>query len=331
MGTYVPNIAEPPFEFGDKAYPGGTGGWETEALVQAKYDATMSVAEEMRTLFLSYLSDLNGVIKEFDAGSIVVSALVSPTLDSTTITAPTIPSDGALFATLLARLIADLESGATGLDPAVEQAIWDRADARLTVQEAKDQTEIESYFSSRGFDLPTGAMAGRLQEHLNERARNRTDLNDKILIQTSELAQKNSQFIIGVARELKKDLLNNEMEVFAARSTAQTEKNKAIVAKYEVDVKQLDVEIGAAIEELRANLGGYSAIASLRERISSGMANVVMQAMASAYGSVNMSASLSHQTGRSESESFSHGETRSASYGKSENLSESHDFEPQAV
>lgn len=257
-------------------------------------------------------------------------SLTAPTLDGTTITAPTIPSDGALFATLLARLITDLGSGATGLDPTVEQAIWDRADARLTVQEAKDQTEIESYFSSRGFSLPAGAMAGRLQEQINERARNRTDLNDKILIQSSELAQKNSQFIIGVARELKKDLLSNEMEVFAARSAAQTEKNKALVGKYEIDVKAVELEVRAAIAEVEANLGGYSAISALRERISSGLANLAMQFSSSLYGSVNMNASLKDSTGRSESESFEHRETRSMSYDRSQSLSERHPFEEEA-
>lgn len=327
---YVDDFPDPPFEWGDEVYH-GLGAEEAKTLVVDNIGTMMTTAEEMKTLFITYLENLNTAIQEYNVGTITVADVADPTLDSTTITAPTIPSDSTLFTDLLDRVIADLQSGATGLDATVEQAIWDRADARLTVQEAKDQAEIEDYFSSRGFDMPTGAMAARLQEHTNERARNRTDLNDKILIQSSELAQKNSQFIIGVARELKKDLLTLDMEVFKARSEAQTEKNKAIVEKYDVQIKELDVKVRASIAELTAGVDAYVAVQGLRERLSESMANLAMQFAASLYGATNTSVSLSHRTGRDQSETFSHGEDRSMRYGRDQSLQESHPFEQEAV
>lgn len=189
MGTFVQNPATPAFDWGESVYS-GTGSELTKELVSSKVSTTMTAAEDMRALFVSYLANLNATLAAYNVGAITVPSVTSPTLDSSTITAPTIPSDGGLLDDLLARLIADLTTGATGLDPIVEQAIWDRADDRLTVVEAAQQTEIEEYFASRGFPLPPLAMAARLQEHINERARSRNDLNDKILIQSSELDRK---------------------------------------------------------------------------------------------------------------------------------------------
>lgn len=327
---YVDDFADPPFEWGGEVYS-GLGSEDAKELVTSKITETMASAEEMKTLLLTYLDNLNTAIQEYNVGTVTVVDVADPTLDSTTITAPTIPSDGTLFTDLLTRVINDLQSGATGLDAVVEQAIWDRADARLAVQEAKDQAEIEDYFAARGFDMPPGAMAGRLQEHTNERARNRTDLNDKIIIQSSNLAQANSQFIIKVAQEIKSDLLTKETEIFAARSAAQTEKNKAIVEKYDVQIKEMDVKARAAIAELTAGVDAYGAVQGLRERLAEAMANIAMQAMASLYGATNANVSLSHQTGRDQSESFNHGETRQMGYGRDQSLTESHPFEDEAV
>jgi len=330
MGTYVPDFADPPFEWGTPVISDGIGATAL-GLVEDKYTTTMADAEEMRVLLLGYLETWQTAIDEIDVDDIIVPILTSPTLDSTTITAPTVPSDAGLFAALLVRLNADITNGATGLSATVEQAIWDRADARLTVVEAAEQTEIEEFFSSRGFDLPTGALTAKLQEHLNKRSDSRDDLNDKILIQSSELAQKNSQFVITVAKDIVAVLLDNETKIFTERSRAQSEKNKVIIDQFEVEVKNADMYIRAAIAEGESKLGGYTALAALRERIISGMANIAMQHAASLYGATNMTASLSHQTGFQKSESTQHGESRGASYGRDANISENHQIQHDPV
>ena len=109
-----------------------------------------------------------------------------------------------IYNTLLARILADMVSGSTGLNPIVEQETYDRAVDRQLTANDKMYREIEDYFSSRGFIMPTGAMAGRLQEAATEILRANADINGKVMIEQAELAQKNSQFIIQQSVDLEK-------------------------------------------------------------------------------------------------------------------------------
>ena len=104
--------------------------------------------------------------------------------------------DDTLYQQIYTQLISDLNSGAGGLGGTVEQEIYDRAVARQNVDNDAKYREIEDYAASRGFDLPTGAMMGRLQEQTNVIAVNNTEINGKILIEQADLAQKNQQFVL---------------------------------------------------------------------------------------------------------------------------------------
>jgi hypothetical protein len=169
--------------------------------------------------------------------------------------------DTTLFTPLLARIINDLQTGATGLDATVEQEIFDRARARQTIEFNKTQTEIEDYFAARGFELPPGAMAGRLQEQASEQARNLLDLNGKIMIEQAELAQKNSQFILGLAKDLEavlRDFYNktNDRSLDYAKALAvnaiaiYAENIKGYIAKAEADKIYIEIQI----ENLKATV-----------------------------------------------------------------------------
>jgi len=148
-------------------------------------------------------------------------ASVSATIDWTEL----IYNDDTIFSSLLARLISILQTGATGLDATVEAEIIARAQARQDVLDDKQEQETLEFFSSRGFTLPTGAMQAAIAELAYERARNRSDLNGKVLIEQAELAQKNSQFALSLAKELDivlKDFTNkrNDRNLEFAKSTA---------------------------------------------------------------------------------------------------------------
>jgi len=215
---------------------------------------------------------LDLVFPDFSA---VLGALASiPTVDLSDIDPADLPDtitdslswiassyDTTLFTPLLARIINDLQTGATGLNTTVEQEIFDRARARQTIEFNKTQTEIEDYFAVRGFDLPPGAMAGRLQEQASEQARNLLDLNGKIMIEQAELAQKNSQFILGLAKDLEavlRDFYNktNDRSLDYAKALAvnaiaiYAENIKGYIAKAEADKIYIEVQI----ENLKATV-----------------------------------------------------------------------------
>ena len=170
--------------------------------------------------------------------------------------------DTTLYSEILSAIMTGLQDGATGLAPAVEQEIYDRALARQAAANTKTYTEIEDYFSSRGFDLPPGAMAGRLQEAASEIERNNLDLNGKIMITQAELAQKNTQFILQMAKDLESVLRDftsrtNDRSLDYAKAVAANaialyaENVRAYVAAMEANKAYVEVQVEnlkAAIE-----------------------------------------------------------------------------------
>lgn len=174
---------------------------------------------------------------------------VNPSLDWNSI-----PFNSDIYVTLLNRVLTDLTNGSTGLDPIVEQEIWGRALDRQAVENEKIYTEIETYFASRGYNMPPGAMAGRLQEAGADILRNNTDLNSKIMIEQAELAQKNSQFIITQALAIEGMLRdfhskNEDRSLDYAKTLVESiirmysEKIKAYIATNEANISRIQIQV----------------------------------------------------------------------------------------
>jgi len=181
-----------------------------------------------------------------------------PEVDTSSLTPGTLPTDiteaiswlettydETAYQLIMTQLVSDLSSGAGGLGGTVEQEIYDRAVARQDVDNDAKQREIEEYASSRGFDLPTGAMMGRLQEQTNVTAANNLDINGKILIEQADLAQKNQQFVITSIKDL--DALSRDYE--AGINTRALDYRKAVAA----------IAIQRYSEQLRAYLADAEA------------------------------------------------------------------------
>ncbi len=101
-----------------------------------------------------------------------------------------------LYADILARLVADLQSGATGLSSAVEQAIIDRAITRNQAANAARYNKLDSDLRARRLSMPSGALAAALVDFSAEITRQETDVSNQVLVMSADLAQKNSQFVI---------------------------------------------------------------------------------------------------------------------------------------
>lgn len=111
------------------------------------------------------------------------------------------PYNSEIWDTFLQKVLKGLNDGGTGLSPEVEQAIYDRAIYRQQLENDKAVRTTENYFSAKGFTLPPGAVARRVQEISIEVLRANTDLNEKIAISQAELAQKNEHFYLEMARQ----------------------------------------------------------------------------------------------------------------------------------
>jgi len=153
---------------------------------------------------------------------------------------------------IITRIIDTLVEGATGLDPTVEAMIWERARSRQEVENLRQYLEAEQYFSARGYELPPGALAGRLQEIAIEIARNNSYLNNDITVEQAKLAQTNSQFVIEkgamVVIEMMKSSLSSVLDY-----------NKGTIEKFMGEVERYKSDISGKISEIEGKTKVYMA------------------------------------------------------------------------
>ena len=108
-----------------------------------------------------------------------------------------------VYADLLARILADLQSGATGLAPAVEQAIYDRARTRQQADRLAEYNRINNTAAELQFQYPSGVLLAGLADYSIGAVRQDADIENQIITTQADLAQKNSQFIIQQAVTLE--------------------------------------------------------------------------------------------------------------------------------
>lgn len=181
-------------------------------------------------------------LTKFD--NIPTLALVSPT--------PYSYSRGPDYAsTLLSNLKSTLNTrlaGGTGLSPAVEQAIWDRARSRETQAALANEAEVMRNSEALGFQLPAGVLAAQLREAQQNYYDKLSTLSRDIAIKQAELEQENLKQTINSGIELEGKLIDYsyklEQLAFDASKTAaenaiaiynaQVEQYKALMSVYQV-------------------------------------------------------------------------------------------------
>ncbi len=174
--------------------------------------------------------------------------------------APFAYSPGARYASqLLDNLQATLNAriqGGTGLAPAVEQQLWDRARDRETQIALAREQEVLRGAEALGFPLPSGVLAGQLADARREYHDKLSGLSRDISIKQAELEQANMRESIQFALQLETTLLDDcyklEMLAFEAAKAAA---DNAIQAH------------NAALEHFKALLAGYQVYASAYDTI----------------------------------------------------------------
>lgn len=188
------------------------------------------------------------------------------------------PYSSEIWESFLQKVLKGLNEGGTGLSPEVEQAIYNRALYRQQLQNDRAIRDAENYYAAKGFNLPPGAVASRVQEVFIEIQRANTEINEKIAIGQAELAQKNEHFYVEMARqaevvlreffsaqenrmleaakstilmgvELFKAHLSRQglkLEVYKARLTVFVENVRATLAKVEIYKAEVEATIAAS-------------------------------------------------------------------------------------
>lgn len=158
---------------------------------------------------------------------------------------------GSLKATLNARI-----HGGTGIAPAVEQQIWERARDRETQIALAREKEVLRSAEALGFALPSGVLVAQLADARREFHDKLSGLSRDIAIKQAELEQENAKHAIQMAVQMESTLMDDfhryELLAFEAAKVAA---DNSIAAH------------NAAIEQFKALLVGYQAYASAYDTI----------------------------------------------------------------
>lgn len=146
--------------------------------------------------------------------------------------------------------------GGTGLNPAVEQALWDRARDRETQMALANEQDVMRASESLGFALPPGVLAAQLRDARQVYHDKLSTLSRDISIKQAELEQENLKQAIAEGLQLEGQLMDYAMKIEqmafeAARAAAENS-------------MQL---YNAGVERFKALLQGFQTYASTYETI----------------------------------------------------------------
>ncbi len=164
------------------------------------------------------------------------------------------PYVSVLMEALRAKLYNDLTQGVSGIEPAIEDAIWRREEERA-LQSLEDSLDRKaSLWSEIGWDLPDGMLGAMLQEEQLTYLNSRLTTSRDVAIKSAELALQNAHFVIqqGVAFQTMlvqwvNLVAQRAYEVSKATSDAQ-------LAKYREDVANAAAQVNIDIERFKGDI-----------------------------------------------------------------------------
>ena len=174
--------------------------------------------------------------------------------------------------------------GGTGLNPAVEQAIWDRARSRETQTALANEAEVMRNSEALGFQLPSGVLAAQLREAQQNYYDKLSGLSRDVAIKQAELEQENLKQTIAQGMQLEGQLVDYSLKLeqmtFEAAKTAaenaiqiyngQVEKFKALLAAYDTYAAAyktiMDAEL-SKVEVYKAQMQGEQAKAEVNNSL----------------------------------------------------------------
>lgn len=163
-----------------------------------------------------------------------------------------------LYNAALTRMLADLQAGATGLDPIVEQAMYDRARLRQQAKQLEEWNRLNDTLVELQHMLPSGVLVASLADYTIGATMADTEIENTILVTQGELTQKNSQFIIQqvvaleqLIRQTRDSESNRAFETAKAKATLLLQDYSARVQAYIAIWEGRKTKVMAQTEALR--------------------------------------------------------------------------------
>ena len=174
-------------------------------------------------------------------------------------------------------------AGGTGLPPAVEQALWERAASREDIAINRDVSAAATEFAGRGFTMPPGMLANRIDAIRTEGQIRKLGLGREVLVKVADTQIENLRFactqavaseqvLVSIwsgiaarsfdAAKVQLDsqlaLLNAQIAIFNAKQSAYA--TEATVFKARLEAKLAEIQV------YKAQIDGEVAKGSLNEQ-----------------------------------------------------------------
>jgi hypothetical protein len=166
-----------------------------------------------------------------------------------------------LLTDLRAQLLLWVNGAATGLSPAVEQAIWDQGRARETTNSLRKAQEVLRSFATRGFRKPPGAMSTELLAATQDAQNAGSTLSRDVMIKQADLEQSNRRFAFEQAWKVEEGLITYANQIAqrafdAARFSQQVAIDiyRETVGRYREEVQAYVAQVGVYREAIQAEL-----------------------------------------------------------------------------
>ncbi len=155
------------------------------------------------------------------------------------------PEYASALLTALQQVITTRLGGGTGLDPAVEQAIWDRARDRETKIALGNEADIQRTSEALGFSLPAGVVADQIRAAQQGYYDKLAGLSRDIAIKQADLEQENLKQAVeqGIALEAK--LIDYSYQLERLTFEAAKEQAQNAIAIYNGQIEQYKALLSA--------------------------------------------------------------------------------------
>lgn len=166
-----------------------------------------------------------------------------------------------LLTDLRAQLDTWVNGISTGLAPAVEQAIWDRARAREVTSSQRKITESIRAFAARGFTKPPGALNLDIQQALQDSQDAISTQSRDVMVKQADLEQSNRRFAFETAWKVEEQLITYQNQISQrAFETAKFAQQvgidifREVVARYSADIQAYATNVEVYKAALQAEL-----------------------------------------------------------------------------
>lgn len=144
----------------------------------------------------AFLTEENSVLT-FEAQRDKVIALLSNELAGFFLKYYPLANDA--FDEATAWLVSTITNGGTGINKSVEDQIWQRGRDRVVIDGKRAESQVLNDFASRGFSLPSGVLAARLQEIRFEQLGKTQELSRDVAIEQAKIEIESLRFAVELA------------------------------------------------------------------------------------------------------------------------------------